>query len=397
MHRWTPRTVDLGAAALLTAGTQVEVWAGLVAGPPRPLLAATCLVGTIAAAWHRIAPMAVLVVVLTALAVAPGALGADDNTAFAWFIAVFAVIVSAGYHARRPILALALTLGLLAATVVLATGPVIADVAYACLLGTGGWLAGGTIASRTLRAELSEQRAALAEQQARWRAAAAVTDGSNRSAWPAFAPPSRRPARSDRCRRVWTGPPTGSSRRRSPTCCGTPPRPGSTALMDVRMPRLDGIAATRRLLAEEVIATRIVVLTTFDVDAHVYDALRAGASAFLLKTAPPEDLVQAIRVVAAGAGLLDPAVTRRVIEAFARSPAPGSLPPVVGTLTERELEVLHQVARGLSNAEIAATLVVSEATVKTHVARTLAKLGLRDRVQVVVYAYEHGLVRPGAG
>jgi DNA-binding NarL/FixJ family response regulator len=162
------------------------------------------------------------------------------------------------------------------------------------------------------------------------------------------------------------------------------------------MPRLDGIAATRRL-TEDAGGTRIVVLTTFDVDSHVYDALRAGASAFLLKTAPPEDLVQAIRVVAAGAGLLDPAVTRRVIEEFARSPAPGPLPPQVAALTERELDVLHQVARGLSNTEIAATLVVSEATVKTHVTRMLAKLGLRDRVQVVVYAYEHGLVHPGRG
>jgi DNA-binding NarL/FixJ family response regulator len=168
-------------------------------------------------------------------------------------------------------------------------------------------------------------------------------------------------------------------------------------LMDVRMPRLDGIAATRRLVTEDPILTRIVVLTTFDVDSHVYDALRAGASGFLLKTAPPEDLVQAIRVVAAGAGLLDPAVTRRVIEELARSPAPGPVPPQVAELTQRELEVLHQVARGLSNAEIAATLIVSEATVKTHVARMLAKLGLRDRVQAVVYAYEHGLVRPSAG
>ena len=141
----------------------------------------------------------------------------------------------------------------------------------------------------------------------------------------------------------------------------------------------------------------MVVLTTFDVDSHVFDALRAGASAFLLKTAPPEDLVQAIRVVAAGAGLLDPAVTRRVIEEFARSPAPTPVPPEVAALTERELEVLHHVARGLANAEIAATLVVSEATVKTHVARILAKLGLRDRVQAVVYAYERGLIRPGAG
>lgn len=173
-------------------------------------------------------------------------------------------------------------------------------------------------------------------------------------------------------------------------------RPDVT-LMDVRMPRLDGIAATRQLLALDPAPTRVVVLTTFDVDSHVYEALRAGASGFLLKNAPPEDLVQAIRVVAAGAALLDPAVTRRVIEEFARNPSPGPVPPEVGRLTERELEVLQQVARGLSNAEIAASLVVSEATVKTHVARMLDKLGLRDRVQAVVFAYERGLVRPGAG
>ena len=171
-------------------------------------------------------------------------------------------------------------------------------------------------------------------------------------------------------------------------------RPDVT-LMDVRMPRLDGIAATRQLLGNGLAPTRVVVLTTFDVDSHVYDALRAGASGFLLKNAPPEDLVQAIRVVAAGAALLDPAVTRRVIEEFARNPATGPRPPEVNRLTDRELEVLHLVARGLSNAEIAATLVVSEATVKTHVARMLDKLRLRDRVQAVVYAYEHGLVRPG--
>jgi DNA-binding NarL/FixJ family response regulator len=171
-------------------------------------------------------------------------------------------------------------------------------------------------------------------------------------------------------------------------------RPDVT-LMDVRMPRLDGIAATRRLVAEDPVATRVVVLTTFDVDSHVYDALRAGASGFLLKTAPPEDLVQAIRVVAAGAGLLDPGVTRRVIEEFARSPAPAPVPPEVAALTERELEVLHQVARGLSNAEIAEELVVSSTTVKTHVAHVLGKLGLRDRVQAVVQAYESGLVTPG--
>jgi DNA-binding NarL/FixJ family response regulator len=170
-------------------------------------------------------------------------------------------------------------------------------------------------------------------------------------------------------------------------------RPDVT-LMDVRMPRLDGISATRRL-GEEPRVTRVVVLTTFDVDAHVYDALRAGASGFLLKNAPPEELVQAIRLVAAGGALLDPAVTRRVIEEFARSPSPGPPPPEVTALTDRELEVLHLVAQGLSNAEIAATLIVSEATVKTHVARLLGKLGLRDRVQAVVFAYEHALVRPG--
>ena len=159
-------------------------------------------------------------------------------------------------------------------------------------------------------------------------------------------------------------------------------RPDVT-LMDVRMPRLDGIAATRQPLEDRVAPTRVVMLTTFDVDSHVYEALRAGASGFLLKNAPPEDLVQAIRVVAAGAALLDPAVTRRVIEEFARNPAPGPRPNEVGLLTDRELEVLHLVARGLSNAEIAATLVLSEATVKTHVAKMLNKLRLRDRVQAV--------------
>ncbi|WP_245160262.1 response regulator transcription factor [Blastococcus sp. CT_GayMR20] len=172
-------------------------------------------------------------------------------------------------------------------------------------------------------------------------------------------------------------------------------RPDVT-LMDVRMPRMDGIDATRRLAAEDPPLTRVVVLTTFDVDAHVYDALRAGASGFLLKNAPPEELVEAIRLVAAGGALLDPAVTRRVIEEFARSPAPGPVPVAVTTLTEREREVLQLVAQGLSNAEIAATLFVSEATVKTHVARLLGKLDLRDRVQAVVYAYERGLVRPGS-
>ncbi len=171
-------------------------------------------------------------------------------------------------------------------------------------------------------------------------------------------------------------------------------RPDVT-LMDIRMPRLDGLQATRRLLADTVPPTRVVVLTTFDIDAYVYEALRAGASGFLLKNAPAEELVQAIRVVASGDGLLDPAVTRRVIEEFARIPAQTQPPPELANLTERELEVLHLVARGLSNAEIATRLYISEATVKTHVARILSKLRLRDRVQAVVYAYERGVIRPG--
>ena len=171
-------------------------------------------------------------------------------------------------------------------------------------------------------------------------------------------------------------------------------RPDVT-LMDIRMPRLDGLQATRRLLADTAPPTRVVVLTTFDIDAYVYEALRAGASGFLLKNAPAEELVQAIRVVASGEGLLDPAVTRRVIEEFARIPAQTQPPPELANLTERELEVLHLVARGLSNAEIATRLHISEATVKTHVARMLSKLRLRDRVQVVVYAYERGVIRPG--
>jgi DNA-binding NarL/FixJ family response regulator len=171
-------------------------------------------------------------------------------------------------------------------------------------------------------------------------------------------------------------------------------RPDVT-LMDIRMPRLDGLQATRRLLADTAPPTRVVVLTTFDIDTYVYEALRAGASGFLLKNAPAEELVQAIRVVASGEGLLDPAVTRRVIEEFARTPAQSQPPPELANLTERELEVLHLIARGLSNAEIAARLYVSEATVKTHVARMLTKLRLRDRVQAVVYAYEHGVIHRG--
>jgi DNA-binding NarL/FixJ family response regulator len=167
-------------------------------------------------------------------------------------------------------------------------------------------------------------------------------------------------------------------------------------LMDIRMPVLDGLEATRRILAEAP-GTRVLVLTTFDLDDHVYGALRAGASGFLLKSAPPEQLVAAVRTVAAGDALLDPAVTRRVIEEFARQPVRRTAdPPALQRLTEREREVLVHVARGLSNAEIAAELVVTEATVKTHVARLLAKLGLRDRVQAVVFAYEHGVVVAGS-
>jgi DNA-binding NarL/FixJ family response regulator len=170
-------------------------------------------------------------------------------------------------------------------------------------------------------------------------------------------------------------------------------RPDVT-LMDVRMPGLDGISATRQLMSLSVPPTRILVLTTFDVDSYVYDALRAGASGFLLKNAPPEDLIRAIRVIASGAALLDPAVTLRVIEQFSRTPGPRPAPPELGRLTDREREVLLQVARGLSNAEIAARLFVSEATVKSHVARVLAKLMLRDRAQAIVYSYDHGLVEP---
>jgi DNA-binding NarL/FixJ family response regulator len=166
-------------------------------------------------------------------------------------------------------------------------------------------------------------------------------------------------------------------------------------LMDVRMPVLDGIAATARIVASDEVATRVVVLTTFDLDDYVFRALRAGASGFLLKDAPVEDLVAALRVAARGDALLDPAVTRRVIEAFARAPEPPQLDGV-DDLSPREHEVLALLATGASNAEIAAALVVSEATVKTHVSNVLVKLRLRDRVQAVIYAYESGVVRPGA-
>ena len=159
-------------------------------------------------------------------------------------------------------------------------------------------------------------------------------------------------------------------------------------LMDIRMPRVDGIEATRQVAA----TTRVVILTTYELDEYVFDALAAGASGFLLKAAPPEQLIHAIEVVAAGNALLDPSVTRRLIEEFAKRPEPAmKRPKELAWLTERELEVLKEIARGLTNAEIAARLHVSETTVKTHVAHVLDKLGLRDRVQAVTVAYEAGL------
>jgi DNA-binding NarL/FixJ family response regulator len=166
-------------------------------------------------------------------------------------------------------------------------------------------------------------------------------------------------------------------------------------LMDIRMPQLDGIAATRRIVSDQADPPRVLILTTFGLDEYVHDALRAGASGFLLKDAPAEDLLKAVKTVARGEALLDPGVTRQVIARFAELPEPRSAPAELGDLTPREREVLMHLAHGLSNAEIAAELVVSEGTVKTHVARVLMKLGLRDRVQAVIFAYEAGLVRPG--
>jgi DNA-binding NarL/FixJ family response regulator len=166
-------------------------------------------------------------------------------------------------------------------------------------------------------------------------------------------------------------------------------------VMDVRMPELDGIEATRRLV-EAGGRARVLVLTTFDLDEYVYRALRAGASGFLLKDASREQLTGAVRTVADGQALLAPSITRRLIEDFCRRPQPGTLPSEATGLSERELDVLRLLARGLSNGEIASQLHLSEATIKSHVARILQKLDLRDRAQVIVYAYESGLIQPGA-
>jgi len=169
-------------------------------------------------------------------------------------------------------------------------------------------------------------------------------------------------------------------------------------LMDIQMPGLDGLEATRRILERsDERPAAVLMLTTFDLNEYVYDALRAGASGFLLKDVPPEQLIAAVRIVAAGDALIAPAITKRLIAQFARS-APPSVPPAgIDDLTAREREVLGLVARGLANAEIATELFLSDATVKTHVKRVLAKLGLRDRVQAVVLAYEAGIATPGSG
>jgi DNA-binding NarL/FixJ family response regulator len=168
-------------------------------------------------------------------------------------------------------------------------------------------------------------------------------------------------------------------------------------LLDIRMPALDGIETTRRLLAHVDSPPRVLVLTTFDLDEYVYEAMKAGASGFILKNVPPAKLVDAVRTVATGDALLAPAITRRMIERFVqRPPATNGRPPRLEELTDRELDVLRLIARGLSNAEIATSLFLSQATVKSHVNRVLSKLSLRDRTQAAVLAYETGLVEPGA-
>jgi len=171
-------------------------------------------------------------------------------------------------------------------------------------------------------------------------------------------------------------------------------RAPDVVLMDVQMPRMDGLEATTRLMALAA-PPRVLILTTFERDDYVFSALRNGASGFILKNAPPEQLLDAVRVVAAGDALLAPSVTRRMVEEFARRPAAAAAARELSQLTGRELEVLTAVAGGLTNAEIADHLHVGEATVKSHVSSLLGKLGLRDRVQAVVFAYEHGVVQPG--
>jgi DNA-binding NarL/FixJ family response regulator len=166
-------------------------------------------------------------------------------------------------------------------------------------------------------------------------------------------------------------------------------------LMDVQMPKLDGVEATRRIAQDRTIGSRVLILTTFERDDYVFEALRAGASGFMLKNASPEELVRAVRVVAAGEALLSPSITQRVIEAYAQRAAPRKDDAVIEQLTDRELEVLRLLATGKSNAELATHLYLGEGTVKTHVSHVLGKLGLRDRVQAVVFAYESGLVEPG--
>ena len=166
-------------------------------------------------------------------------------------------------------------------------------------------------------------------------------------------------------------------------------------LMDVRMPRLDGIHAAQQILADRANRARVLMLTTFDEDEYVHEALRYGASGFMLKSAPPAELVRAVRQVHEGNPPLAPEVTRRLIEGFVRRPRPGASPEVLQGLTDRELQVLRLIGAGRSNAEIADALVVSEATVKTHINRLFAKLDLRDRAQAVIVAYEQGLIEPG--
>ena len=171
----------------------------------------------------------------------------------------------------------------------------------------------------------------------------------------------------------------------------------AVTLMDVQMPVLDGLAATRALRDDPSIQTRIVILTTFERDEYIFAALRAGASGYLLKNAPPEDLIAAVQVVAAGNALLAPSVTQRLIAEFTHQPARRRLAPELRLLTERELETLRLLAQGLTNAEIADRLFVGESTAKTHVSNIFSKLGLRDRVQAVIFAYESGLALPGGG